>query len=60
MGRIDHSVGFEVGSTLPAESVVAIGGAVNEMTAGPRLHHDLGDGFGGNWESAWIDLGGEG
>lgn len=60
MGRIDHSVGFEVGSSVPVEVASSVGSAANDLAAGSRSHHDLYDGFGGNWESAWIDLGGEG
>lgn len=43
------------GSSIPSLSLGEM-----EQSHSTQAHGDLAEGFGSNWESAWIDLGGEG
>ena len=62
MGRTDFPVPGH--DTFPAVSSDFAPGPAHtghaESATAPHAHGDLSESFSPNWESAWIDLGGEG
>src|SRR5262249_20197873 len=59
MGRFDQLLSAEVCSTLPADFTSTLSSPAIDLSRLSALA-DPGDCMGGSWETAWIDLGGEG